>query len=43
MMSGHAELHEQLERELAEFVEKEAAYVLNFGYQGILLPSIPSF
>ena len=26
----------QLERELAEFVEKEAAYVLNFGYQGIL-------
>ena len=36
MMSGHTELHEQLERELAEFVEKEAAYVLNFGYQGIL-------
>ena len=36
MMSGHTALHEQLERELAEFVEKEAAYVLNFGYQGIL-------
>ena len=36
MMSGHTELHEQLERELAEFVNKEAAYVLNFGYQGIL-------
>ena len=36
MMSGHTELHEQLERELAEFVEKDAAYVLNFGYQGIL-------
>jgi len=36
MMSGHTDLHEQLERELAEFVEKEAAYVLNFGYQGIL-------
>ena len=36
MMSGHTELHEQLERELAAFVEKEAAYVLNFGYQGIL-------
>jgi glycine C-acetyltransferase len=36
MMSGHTELHEQLEHELAEFVEKEAAYVLNFGYQGIL-------
>jgi glycine C-acetyltransferase len=25
-----------LERELAEFVNKESAYVLNFGYQGIL-------
>ena len=36
MMSGHTELHEQLECELAAFVEKEAAYVLNFGYQGIL-------
>jgi glycine C-acetyltransferase len=36
MMSGHTDLHEQLENELAEFVEKEAAYVLNFGYQGIL-------
>jgi len=36
MMSGHTELHEQLENELAEFVNKEAAYLLNFGYQGIL-------
>ena len=36
MMSGHTDLHEQLEQELAEFVNKEAAYVLNFGYQGIL-------
>ena len=36
MMSGHTELHEQLEEELAAFVNKEAAYVLNFGYQGIL-------
>ena len=36
MMSGHTELHEQLERELAEFVDKESAYLLNFGYQGIL-------
>ena len=36
MMSGHTELHEQLEGELAAFVDKEAAYVLNFGYQGIL-------
>jgi glycine C-acetyltransferase len=36
MMSGHTELHEQLEQELAQFVDKEAAYLLNFGYQGIL-------
>jgi glycine C-acetyltransferase len=36
MMSGHTELHEQLENELASFVEKESAYLLNFGYQGIL-------
>ena len=36
MMSGHTDLHEQLEKELADFVNKEAAYVLNFGYQGIL-------
>ena len=36
MMSGHTNLHEQLETELAAFVSKEAAYVLNFGYQGIL-------
>ncbi len=36
MMSGHTELHEQLQRELASFVNKESAYVLNFGYQGIM-------
>lgn len=36
MMSGHTHLHEQLENELASFVDKEAAYLLNFGYQGIL-------
>jgi glycine C-acetyltransferase len=36
MMSGHTELHEQLQQELAAFVNKEAAYVLNFGYQGIM-------
>jgi len=36
MMSGHTELHEQLENELSEFVDKESAYLLNFGYQGIL-------
>jgi glycine C-acetyltransferase len=36
MMSGHTDLHEQLQNELAEFVNKEAAYLLNFGYQGIM-------
>jgi glycine C-acetyltransferase len=36
MMSGHTDLHEQLEEELAEFIGKKAAYLLNFGYQGIL-------
>jgi len=36
MMSGHTDLHEQLQNELAEFVHKEAAYLLNFGYQGMV-------
>jgi glycine C-acetyltransferase len=36
MMSGQTSLHEQLERELAEFVMKESAYLLNFGYQGMV-------
>ena len=36
MMSGHTDLHETLQNELAEFVQKEAAYLLNFGYQGIM-------
>jgi glycine C-acetyltransferase len=34
MMSGNSVLHEQLEQELAEFVSKEDAFLLNFGYQG---------
>jgi len=36
MMSGHTEFHEQLEQECAAFVEKEAAYLVNFGYQGMV-------
>jgi len=36
MMSGHTNYHEQLENELAAFVMKESAYLLNFGYQGIM-------
>ena len=36
MMSGTSNYHEQLERELAEFVEKEDAILMNYGYQGIM-------
>jgi glycine C-acetyltransferase len=36
MMSGQSDLHEQLERELAEFMGKEATYLLNYGYQGMV-------
>jgi glycine C-acetyltransferase len=36
MMSGHTKYHEQLEEELAAFVKKESAYLLNFGYQGMV-------
>lgn len=36
MMSGNTKYHEQLEQELAAFVSKESAYLLNYGYQGIM-------
>ena len=36
LMSGHTKYHEKLESELAKFTSKESAYLLNFGYQGIL-------
>ena len=36
MMSGETQYHEQLEAELASFVHKEKALLLNFGYQGII-------
>lgn len=36
MMSGNSDLHEQLERELAAFEQKEDAILLNFGYQGMV-------
>ncbi len=32
MLTGHTALHEQLERELADFEKKEAAFQMNFGY-----------
>ena len=35
MMSGNTKYHEQLENELADFVQKEAGLVVNFGYQAI--------
>ncbi|NBU91712.1 MAG: aminotransferase class I/II-fold pyridoxal phosphate-dependent enzyme [Flavobacteriia bacterium] len=36
MMSGNSNLHEQLERELADFESKEDAIVVNFGYQAVV-------
>ncbi len=36
MMSGNTSLHDTLEKELAEFESKEAAVLVNFGYQGIM-------
>jgi glycine C-acetyltransferase len=36
MMSGQTTLHEELESKLAKFVSKESAYVLNYGYQGMI-------
>ncbi|HEX2683400.1 MAG TPA: pyridoxal phosphate-dependent aminotransferase family protein [Ferruginibacter sp.] len=36
MMSGNSDLHEKLEAELAEFVMKEDAALLNYGYQGMV-------
>jgi len=36
MMSGNTEQHEILERELAAFVGKPEAMLLNFGYQGVV-------
>ncbi len=36
MMSGNTDEHEALEKELAEFVCKQSAMLLNYGYQGIM-------
>jgi glycine C-acetyltransferase len=36
MMSGNSDYHEQLESELAAFVHKEDAVLLNYGYQGMV-------
>lgn len=36
MMSGQTKHHKELEEKLAAFEKKEAAYLLNFGYQGMV-------
>ena len=36
MMSGNTNHHEQLEKELSEFVRKEDTVLLNYGYQGMV-------
>ena len=36
MMSGNTKYHEQLEQELAAFVGKPDAFLLNYGYQGMV-------
>lgn len=36
MMSGQTAMHEKFEEMAAEFVRKEAAYLLNYGYQGMV-------
>lgn len=36
MMSGNSTQHEALEKVIAEFIKREDAMLLNFGYQGIM-------
>jgi glycine C-acetyltransferase len=36
MMSGNTKHHEELENDLAKFVGMEAAFLLNYGYQGMV-------
>jgi len=36
MMSGNSNFHEQLESELADFVNKQEAILVNFGYQAMV-------
>ena len=36
MMSGNSDYHEDLEKGLSEYVQKEDTILLNFGYQGML-------
>jgi glycine C-acetyltransferase len=36
MMSGQSVFHEELESKLADFVGKDSAFLLNYGYQGMI-------
>lgn len=36
LMTGNSDQHEELEKELADFVHKPSALLLNYGYQGIM-------
>lgn len=36
MMSGNSKLHEEFESKIADYVQKEDAFLLNYGYQGML-------
>ena len=36
IMSGQTSKHQELENGLASFVHKESAYLLNYGYQGMV-------
>jgi glycine C-acetyltransferase len=36
MMSGQTSMHEELEKQLASFVSKPDAFLLNYGYQGMI-------
>lgn len=36
MMSGQTKQHEELEKQLADFMQKDDAFLLNYGYQGCM-------
>ena len=36
MMTGNTDLHEQFEKQLAEYVGKKDSFLLNYGYQGVM-------
>ena len=36
MLTGNTDFHEEFEKRVSKFMEKEDAYLLNFGYQGLV-------